>query len=98
MKPIRERIKKKRKVARRSSRQLGRVVRQLAPIDCRTFKQVCSLKTDNAETGEYWIMSDSCSVTIAKQRLGHKAEFANSIPKEHFDRLIAWYLKKQQVA
>ena len=86
------------KLQKRSPRQHERLVRQLAPIDCNTFNKVCSLKTDHHDLKQFWILTDSASVSIHEQVSGEKGKQQIIIPKKQFDLLIRWYLKKQQVA
>jgi len=63
----------------------------LAPIDCNTCDEVCQLQTDHADCGDFWILNDGYTVSIARQKDGEPPQAEISIPKKKFDALIKWY-------
>lgn len=65
---------------------------KLAPIDAKTFKQICSLSADNHETRDYWILLDEGVICLAKQRSGQDPTHEMRIPKRDFDKLVRWYM------
>ena len=62
-----------------------------SPKTAKTFEQVCTLRSDNADAGDFWIITDGPTVSLNAQKLGHPASASITIPKEEFNRLIRWY-------
>lgn len=62
-----------------------------------TFNKVCKLQTDNFSTRDYWILTDGSNVNVCKQRNGQPAIVSMTIPIYHFNKLIEWYIKEQEL-
>ena len=69
----------------------------MRPFDANTEKKTLSLRRDNYDTPDYWIMAHGDHVTIAKQRNGGKSEFMVEIKRRDFYRLISWYMRPQKI-
>lgn len=69
---------------------------KLAPIDCKTERELLSLETDNYSSGKWWILTDSFEVSLTEQKNGESPTRSIEIPKAKFDALIQWYLRKQE--
>ncbi len=65
--------------------------------DCRTTDQVCELPRDHSDAGDFWIISDGHTVSMAQQKYGESSTQSISIPRATFNRLIAFYTKPQNV-
>lgn len=70
---------------------------KLRPYDARTDKQPLSLKTDNHDSGSFWILIDGLNVFIHEQKVGENYEQGIAIPRSTFNRLISWYMREQKI-
>lgn len=68
-----------------------------SPLESNTNNKVCRLKTDNAATKDYWIITNGGNVTLCKQKSGEEAQGSITIPIKNFNRLIRWYVKPQKL-
>ena len=68
----------------------------MRPYDCKTTKQVCLQRTDNADSGDFWITSDGYGVCLAEQKLGTAPKQIFRIPRANFNRLVSWYMREQK--
>lgn len=66
--------------------------KKLKPIEARTFKELCSLPTDNVNAKGFWMMVDEGVVTITKQNLGEAPTSQIDVPRAQFDRMVRWYV------
>ena len=64
----------------------------LAPIEAKTFRQICGLPRDNYTSAGYWILAGAETIHLAEQKNGEASTQAISVPKSHFDRLVRWYI------
>ena len=71
--------------------------KEISPKDCKTMDDVCSIRTDNAQTTGYWIISDCYQVTITKQKSGEDSTEKITIPKKDFNKFVKWYITPQKV-
>ena len=62
-----------------------------SPRTARTEQAVCSLRRDNVSYGDFWVMVDESTVTIAKQTPGHTAENMVTVDKETFNKMLRFY-------
>lgn len=60
-----------------------------------TEKQLHQLDSDNRSCGNYSILTDSFHVTLTEQRRGEYPSQSITLRRKSFDKLIAWYVKKQ---
>jgi len=65
--------------------------KRLTPMEANTIEQVCELPRDNIDCNGFWILSDGCEVTIAKQEVGSPSTQKVNIPKPVFDYFVRWY-------
>jgi hypothetical protein len=72
-------------------------VKKLAPMNARTFDQVCSLNRDNTESGDFWMLAGGDEVTISKQREGEACEQSITIDRRDFLKLVSWYMRDQKI-
>ena len=63
--------------------------------NARSIDELCALKRDNFELGDYWIMSDGETVSIAHQARGEMAKAMVSVPIRTFNGLFDRYQKDQ---
>lgn len=62
-----------------------------------TEKQICSLRRDHCNVGDWSIMTDGFTVWISKQKIGHERTDHIQIPKRVFDKLFDQYAKPTAV-
>ncbi len=71
--------------------------RMIAPCECRNFNEVADLKTDHFDLLDFWIATDGSEVNIYKQQNGKPAAASIDMSIGTFNKLIAWWQKKQKV-
>lgn len=64
---------------------------KIAPIDA-NGDDTMKLARDNWNWGDYWILTDGHTVTIAEQKFGEQAISITRIPKHIFTRFCKWYM------
>lgn len=70
---------------------------KLSPIDCEGEEQTCKLDRSWVEVARDWsILTDGYEVSLSQQPHGESPIQHISIPKKHFDKMVKWYLEKQQ--
>lgn len=64
-----------------------------APIDAKTFEQICALKRDNIDLqgGDWCFMVEEGMVTLTEQKIGEGPTHQVSIPRKYFDKVVRWY-------
>ena len=62
-----------------------------SPKSAKTLTQVCSLRSDNYDVGDFWILTDGPTVTISAQKLGHPVTASITVPKWIFNQMLNWY-------
>lgn len=67
-------------------------MKKLTPQQAKTFKQICSLKTDNCGTPRSWISVDVGVVCIYNQRNGESSTGNVTLSRADFERFIRWYM------
>ena len=72
-------------------------MKKLAPMNARTFEQVCSLNRDNTESGDFWLMAGPDEITITKQRMGEAVEQSITVDRSDFLKLVRWYMRDQKI-
>lgn len=73
-------------------------MKKLSPRETKTFKQLCSLKTDNTESKESWILVDVGTVHIHNQKNGEHSTGEVTLSRKEFNKFVDWYNKKQKVS
>ncbi len=68
----------------------------MRPYDAKKLGEVCNLRTDSKDVGDYWIMTDGYQVTMHEQKLGKPTTQDIAIPRTVFNRLIDWYMRDQE--
>lgn len=68
----------------------------IAPIDCRTTDELCSIHRDNLSTKHGWALTDGYNVTIARQEAGKPAEGSVTLPRAEMKRLLTFLLTPQK--
>lgn len=63
-----------------------------APIDARTFEDICAMPRDNVEAEDFWMITDGYEVTIADQKSGAHPTQKISLPRDVFDAFVKWYV------
>jgi len=65
-------------------------------LDC-THSELCRLDRDNFCYKDYWIITDTCTVTIAEQKLGCKPKQSITIPAHIFRRFVKLFQKQRVI-
>ncbi|HVX91214.1 MAG TPA: hypothetical protein VHC20_06360 [Candidatus Paceibacterota bacterium] len=60
-------------------------------------KDICSVRRDHFQHGDWSIMTDGYTVWISKQKWGHERTDHIAVPKSVFDKLFDSYAKPQPV-
>lgn len=90
-------MKKTKKTTRKpKANGLAIVRRSCAPMDARSFDEVCSLRTDNHDCKSGWIIVDGNSVSLSTQVSGEYPTGSVTFKRADFNRLIRWYTKPQK--
>lgn len=84
---------KTKRTAKRTSRRLHGVV-SYAPATCNET-QLCRIRRDNKDAGDFSIMTDSYVVWLSEQKMGENRKQHIEIPRKEFNKLIQWYLRPQ---
>lgn len=57
-----------------------------------SFNELCAMKRDHVDVGDFSIMTDSRVVWLSEQKIGEDQTQHIEIPRGKFNRLLAWYL------
>lgn len=68
-----------------------------SPQKSKTFEQICELQTDGWNGKNYWMCVNEGSVSLYAQTVGEAPTQKIDIPRATFDRMVAWYLKEQEL-
>lgn len=68
----------------------------LSPAHAKNLDEVCSLRRDNFNTQNGWILTDGFDVTIAKQKDGEPSTESVTFSRKEFNRLVSWYFRPQR--
>lgn len=71
--------------------------KKLSLKDARCIEDICLLKHDSKVLGNYWLIADGYEVTILNQPKGQLPIAKISIPRKTFNKMIAFYEKKQAI-
>ena len=72
------------------------IKKHMSPMETKNVNDVIKyLSRDNYSTKKYWILVGD-HITLTEQKSGEKPKQVININKKDFDRLIKWYIKKQQ--
>jgi len=66
--------------------------KSIAPIDAKTFGDICSLPRDNISCRGFWILTDGYYVSIHQQKPGEDSKQQIRIPRSIFDHFVRWYV------
>ena len=77
-------------------RTTRRQIKMMRPYDAKNLDKVCTLRRDNFDTNDCWILTDGHRVTIAEQKVGEAATQSITLPRATFNKLIAWYMREQK--
>ena len=64
----------------------------VAPIDAKTFEQICAMPRDNVDAAQFWMITDGEFVTIAEQEPGREPVGKVSVKRKVFDAFVRWYM------
>ncbi len=62
-----------------------------------TYEQICKLDRDNFSFGDFWIITDATTVSLAAQKLGESATQTITLPRRVFSRFVDEYLKERNI-
>lgn len=69
---------------------------KLTPRTAKSFEQICSLKCDNIQTKDSWILIDVGVVHIHNQRNGEESTGEVTLTRKEFERFADWYNGKKK--
>lgn len=69
---------------------------EMTPYKARSNEQVCSLRQDGYESGDFWIMTDGYTVTICEQKTFESPKQVIHVPRAEFNKMIDWYKREQK--
>jgi hypothetical protein len=69
----------------------------LSPRNAKTFKQLCSLRTDNTQSKTSWILLDVGTVHIHNQKNGENSTGEVTLTRREFNQFVDWYNGQQKV-
>jgi len=61
------------------------------PQQAKTFEQICKLKRDNVESGDFWMTFDEGTVYLSEQPSGEKPKASIKIPRTVFNRFVRFW-------
>ena len=64
----------------------------MTPIEAKTHDQMCELKRDNVESGDFWMLLGEDKITICEQKAGAKPTQSLTPPRKNFDKFARWYV------
>lgn len=56
-----------------------------------TWVQICKMRRDHTEVGDFSLMTDGFTVWLSEQKFGENRTQHIEIPKKIFNRLLVWY-------
>lgn len=69
----------------------------MRPRDCKTERDVLTLRRDNYDTKEGWILCQPDNlVVIQQQRTGENAIGCVELPRGEFNRMVDWWNRNQK--
>jgi len=68
-----------------------------APIDC-SCDQICKMRRDNVESGEFWCQTNGDQITIAHQVTGERPQASITIPRAAMKRFVKFLTTPQTVS
>ena len=69
-----------------------KINKNLAPVDAKTFKQICELPRDNDSYGNFWWIIDEGTITLSNQKIGEEPTERITLRRHVFEKLVRWYL------
>lgn len=63
----------------------------MIPRDAITLDEICQLDRDNVDAGDFWMILDDGTVTLAEQPAGQKLKTKVIVPREAFNVFVDWY-------
>ena len=70
--------------------------RDAASLETGTFKDICRLRRDHYSRNNFTIMTDSTTVWLSEQKLGHEQTQKFEISRKMFNFLVREYQKKRK--
>lgn len=64
-------------------------------LECKNDYDVAQRKQDNFLKGDFWILCDGFTVTLAEQRSGDSVTQSIRVPKATFDYFVKKYTEQQ---
>lgn len=74
------------------------VKRPMAPRDARNETDIRAMPRDNVESGDFWMITDGCQVSLAQQQIGKSPTASIGVPRKVFDAFVDWYMSGRWVA
>lgn len=67
-----------------------------APLDC-NFDELCRIRMDNKDAGEFWTLVDGNDVTFAEQHKGQSSSAMVTMPIPVFRKLLKFLTTPQKL-
>lgn len=64
-------------------------------MECKSVEDAAQLKRDNFAKGDFWMLCDGVTVSIAEQRVGDSPTQSIRVPKATFDFFVKKYTEQQ---
>ena len=68
----------------------------MRPYDVKDSDEVQTLKRDNFDAGDFWILTDGYDISICEQKSGHAPTQKIHIPRAVFNKIVSWYMREQK--
>lgn len=68
------------------------------PIDVTGDDEPLLLQRDNFSVGDFWILTNGFTISIAEQKRGEDTKQHINIPVETFAKLVAWMTEPQKTS
>jgi len=68
-------------------------LRTVKPSNC-TFNELCKMRRDHTDFGDFSLMTDSGVVWLSEQAWGKERKQHIQIPRGVFNRLLLWYQRE----
>lgn len=61
-----------------------------------TWRQICRLKRDHLDVGDFCLMTDTHNVWISEQPMGEPRKHSVAMTRTQFNKLIRWYTREHK--
>jgi len=72
-------------------------MKTMSLMEVNTLDQLCRLTYDNVTAGDFWLLSDAATVTIAAQKVGESPSARVTMTRKDFNQLVRAYTRQQRL-